>query len=596
MTQRRNFAAALPAAISLAATLMFSSPVAAEERKGSWELGLFTGVTAYADEFQLTNELDYGVRFGYNFQPSFEIEFQAVGTGWASMREPDSTLLTGLVPYLADTDRQFRSLAYTGRFLINPRNERRRLKPYVAFGAGVIDFTPSPELDEADEGGGIHAKLVTVGGGLRMRFTPHMSGRAELEVQYAPTDIYSNTLINVGLTWVLGGGSPKDTDGDGVLDLHDQCPDTPAGALVDRHNGCPWDTDLDGIMEGIDKCGDTPKGWPVDAAGCPLDTDVDGVPDGADKCADTPKGAIVDEAGCPLDADGDSVPDGIDRCPDTPKDLKTGKSAVVDGLDGANPGCPHDNDKDGIPDGIDECPLTAPGATVDPLEGEHPGCPRDSDGDKVWDGLDQCPDTPKGQKLDKEGCPRVRLDKAEPQVLQNVKFLQGTELYPGTDAWLELAVDALNYWSDLSIEIGVYTDKSGSPSSNKLVAQRRAEAIKAWLVNHGIDAKRLTAKGYGAVNFIADNDTEEGKDKNRRVELRRLSGDPRRHPRPIPEAPVPAEPEHEATPAAPAPAAPAAAPTAPTTPPAAEPGAAPTAPAPAATPEPSPTPTAPAGN
>jgi outer membrane protein OmpA-like peptidoglycan-associated protein len=588
VTQRRNFAAPLLAAMTLAAMALFSSPVRAEERKNSWELGLFTGVTAYAGEFQLTNEQHYGVRIGYNFQPSYEIEVQAVGTSSASMTEPDSTLLSGLIPYLADPERQFSSLAYTARFLINPRNERRRLKPYVAFGAGVVNFTPSPELDDADEGAGIHAKLITLGGGLRMRFTPHMSGRVELEAQYAPTDIYTNTLVNVGLTWVIGGGSPKDTDGDGVLDLHDQCPDTPKGALVDRHNGCPWDTDLDGVMEGIDKCGDTPKGWPVDPAGCPLDTDVDGVPDGADKCADTPKGAIVDEVGCPLDADGDKVPDGIDRCPDTPA------NAVVDGLDGANPGCPHDNDKDGIPDGIDECPLTTPGATVDPIGGEKPGCPRDSDGDKVWDGLDQCPDTAKGQKIDKEGCPRVRLDKPEPQVLQNVKFLQGTELYPGTDAWIEMAVDALSYWTDLSVEIGVYTDKSGSPASNKLVAQRRAEVIKAWLVNHGIDAKRLTAKGYGAVNFIADNDTEEGKDKNRRVEIKRLSGDPRRHPRPTPEEPAPAQPEHEAAPAAPE--TPAAAPTAPEAPPAAAPGATPSAPAPAATPEPSPTPAAPAGN
>jgi len=576
--------------MSLAATMAVSSATLAEERKGSWELGLFTGVTAYAGEFQLTNEQHFGVRFGYNFQPSYEIELQAVGTGSASMKEPDSTLLNGLIPYLDDPERQFSSRAYSVRFLINPRNERRRLKPYVAFGAGVINFTPSPALDSADEGNGIHAKLITVGGGLRMRFTPHMSGRVELEAEYAPTDIYTNTLLNVGVTWVIGGGSPKDTDGDGVLDLHDQCPDTPAGALVDRHNGCPWDTDLDGIMEGIDKCADTPKGWPVDAAGCPLDTDVDGVPDGADKCADTPKGAIVDEAGCPLDADGDSVPDGIDLCPDTPRDPRTKKSAIVDGLDGANPGCPHDSDKDGIPDGIDDCPLTAPGATVDPIDGEKPGCPRDTDGDKVWDGIDQCPDTPKGQKIDREGCPRVRLDKPEPQILQNVKFLQGTELYPGTDAWLELAVDALSYWSDLNIEIGGYTDKDGSASSNKLISQRRAEVIKAWLVNHGIDAKRLTVKGYGAVNFIAENDTEEGKDKNRRIELKRVSGDPRRHPRPTPEAPAPAETEPGAAPAAPE-APPAAAPAA--TPSA--PAATPSAPAPTATPEPSPTPDPPSG-
>src|SRR5207245_878450 len=83
-------------------------------------------------------------------------------------------------------------------------------------------------------------------------------------------------------------------------------------------------------------------------------------------------------------------------------------------------------------------------ATVD-----EEGCPHDSDGDKVLDGIDQCPDTPKGQKIDKEGCPRVRLDKPDPQIVQNVKFVQGIELYPGSDAWLQLLVDALQYWGDL---------------------------------------------------------------------------------------------------------------------------------------------------
>ena len=47
------------------------------------------------------------------------------------------------------------------------------------------------------------------------------------------------------------------------------------------------------------------------------------------------------------------------------------------------------------------------------------------DGDRVLDGIDQCPDTPKGQKIDRDGCPRVRLDKGEPQTLQNVKFIKG---------------------------------------------------------------------------------------------------------------------------------------------------------------------------
>jgi len=116
-----------------------------------------------------------------------------------------------------------------------------------------------------------------------------------------------------------------DSDGDGVPDQFDRCPDTPKGATVDA-NGCPKDTDGDGVFDGLDRCPDTPKGATVDANGCPKDTDGDGVFDGLDRCPDTPKGATVDANGCPKDTDGDGVFDGLDRCPDTPKGDKVDAS------------------------------------------------------------------------------------------------------------------------------------------------------------------------------------------------------------------------------------------------------------------------------
>lgn len=88
-----------------------------------------------------------------------------------------------------------------------------------------------------------------------------------------------------------------DSDGDGVLDGADQCPDTPKGATVDAR-GCPMDSDGDGVYDGIDQCPDTPLGATVDARGCPSDSDGDGVYDGIDQCPDTPKGVKVDAKGC----------------------------------------------------------------------------------------------------------------------------------------------------------------------------------------------------------------------------------------------------------------------------------------------------------
>jgi len=113
----------------------------------------------------------------------------------------------------------------------------------------------------------------------------------------------------------------RDSDGDGVPDHKDECPDTPKGVKVNQR-GCPLDTDGDGVPDYIDECPDTPKGVEVDEKGCPFDTDGDGVPDYLDKCPGTPKGAKVDGRGCPLDTDGDGVPDYLDECPGTPKGAK----------------------------------------------------------------------------------------------------------------------------------------------------------------------------------------------------------------------------------------------------------------------------------
>lgn len=95
-----------------------------------------------------------------------------------------------------------------------------------------------------------------------------------------------------------------DSDGDGVTDDLDKCPNTPAGVTVDK-DGCPVDSDKDGVADYLDKCPDTPTGVKVDTVGCPLDSDRDGVYDYLDKCPDTPAGIKVDANGCPACASFD---------------------------------------------------------------------------------------------------------------------------------------------------------------------------------------------------------------------------------------------------------------------------------------------------
>ncbi len=88
-----------------------------------------------------------------------------------------------------------------------------------------------------------------------------------------------------------------DSDGDGVLDDADQCPNTPQGVKVDSR-GCPLDSDGDGVYDYLDQCPNTPRGLKVDEKGCPIDTDGDGVYDDQDQCPGTPKGAKVNSNGC----------------------------------------------------------------------------------------------------------------------------------------------------------------------------------------------------------------------------------------------------------------------------------------------------------
>ncbi|MBN2373894.1 OmpA family protein [bacterium] len=141
-------------------------------------------------------------------------------------------------------------------------------------------------------------------------------------------EIYSSGDIagfveKVFLRKAVAVAKPLDSDGDGVYDDSDRCPNTPAGVKVDA-NGCPLDTDGDGVYDYMDKCPGTPTGVAVDSSGCPLDSDGDGVYDYLDKCPNTPRGVQVDAKGCPVDSDEDGVYDYMDKCPDTPK------SAVVD--------------------------------------------------------------------------------------------------------------------------------------------------------------------------------------------------------------------------------------------------------------------------
>lgn len=133
-------------------------------------------------------------------------------------------------------------------------------------------------------------------------------------------------------------GGTTDSDGDGLNDKDDLCPNTPRDVIVDEF-GCPVDVDSDGIPDYLDKCPNTPANIPVNSSGCAVDSDGDRIPDYLDLCKDTPEGIEVDKRGCPFDEDQDGVPDFRDECENTPIGIEVNRW-----------GCPPESLKEELPE------------------------------------------------------------------------------------------------------------------------------------------------------------------------------------------------------------------------------------------------------
>ncbi|HRG57595.1 MAG TPA: DUF5723 family protein [Bacteroidia bacterium] len=282
-----------------------------------------------------------------------------------------------------------------------------------------------------------------------------------------------------------------DSDNDRVPDFEDQCP-TDYG--LPRFKGCP-DKDGDNVIDKFDKCPDVPGSQRFQ--GCP-DRDDDGIRDDEDLCPDQ-KG-LQEMKGCP-DSDGDGIKDEEDKCPN---DFGT-----ID-----NNGCPVDNDKDGVPDIDDQCP-TEPGSK------ENRGCPnKDSDGDGIMDKDDDCPQT-KGSANNK-GCPEL-----SPEEMFIVKKASETiKFAPLKDEILSIAYENLDKLAQLMknnqalvLKMEVHTDNTNSDSFAMTLTKDRAAVLGEYFMKKGIESSRLKIVPFGDSKNIVENSTNEGKEKNNRVEV-----------------------------------------------------------------------------
>lgn len=173
---------------------------------------------------------------------------------------------------------------------------------------------------------------------------------------------------------------------------------------------------------------------------------------------------------------------------------------------------PVDSDGDGVTDDLDKCPETPAGTKVDAQ-----GCPleKDSDGDGVSDDKDLCPDTAAGAKVNATGCP----DK-QAVVLKGVNFETNSDkLTPDSKSILDKVAATLRDNPDIKVSIDGHTDNRGSAALNKALSLSRANSVKRNLISNGVDGGRMSTRGFGPDQPIADNKTAAGRAANRRVEL-----------------------------------------------------------------------------
>ena len=195
------------------------------------------------------------------------------------------------------------------------------------------------------------------------------------------------------------------------------------------------------------------------------------------------------------DADLDGVPDSEDWC-------VRGEAGARSGPNGCAPG---------------EIEVSCSGAmTAEPAARVVPAAARgrDSDNDGVQDEDDRCPGTARGVAVDRRGCADISK-----VVLRGVSFATGSATLKegGAQDTLRGVAAAMKANTKLQVEVGGHTDNVGDDARNQKLSERRAESVKAFLVKEGVEAGRLTTKGYGASQPVDSNDTPAGRANNRRV-------------------------------------------------------------------------------
>ncbi|WP_422349457.1 OmpA family protein [Flagellimonas sp.] len=342
------------------------------------------------------------------------------------------------------------------------------LSHYAVDGTIKYNFLKNTTIDPfAEIGGGytwideIGAGTVNGGIGVNVWFSENVGLTLQTQYKHAFEDFLVRHFQHMAGISIKFGGT--DTDGDGIYDKDDACPEV---AGLEAFNGCP-DADGDGIEDSKDSCPN--EAGSKEMNGCP-DTDGDGIADKDDACPN--EAGLAALAGCP-DADGDGVRDGDDQC--------------------VNEAGPAENN----------------------------GCPwPDRDGDSVLDKDDQCPDV--AGTVANNGCPEVteEVQKQLNDYARTILFDTGKSSIKAesTSVMVDI-IQILNEYPNAKFTVEGHTDSVGSAKLNQSLSEKRANSVRDFLIDKGINAGRLTAIGYGEDKPIATNNTRAGRTQNRRVEI-----------------------------------------------------------------------------
>jgi outer membrane protein OmpA-like peptidoglycan-associated protein len=444
-----------------------------DRTKGYGLMASFIRFTGDPDErAALGNWGGFSVKYGASSNIMFDL---SVGYGSYKPQKGDTW-------YEKDESSPYRTFLFPLELAVKATPlPRSRIKPFVTLGAGFL-FWDLRDVSDSDIsfwddkhfrwGESVHDGMIKnfsimEGVGVEIFFTEFLS--LDLQARFS-------SLLKV-----------KD-DNLGLNDFNDQVIETRAALTFyfDYYK----DSDEDGIEDKFDTDPHHPEDFDEyqDGDGAPdYDNDLDGVPDLKDKAPleAEDRDGFQDEDGVPdPDNDNDGIKDVNDGCPDEVEDFDGYKD---------EDGCPDtDNDGDGIPDLEDKCPN-------DP---ETKNGYQDDDG---------CPDKKPMPKLEKKGAKLI---------LKGVNFASGSAaLTYESYTILNKVIESLKDHKEVEIEIRGYTDSVGGAATNQRLSESRANTVRLYLINHGIEAYRLRSVGYGERDPIASNTTVTGRAENRRIEF-----------------------------------------------------------------------------